>query len=185
MAGQPFFFHEMVMNDLAKRMSSCMVKVVFHESMRRISIYLTLLTFVFSSSWTDAAIPRGSIKWEQREKAVERALKSKKLLVYIYTRNSGHCGEESATLDVYMKALGSKAVIIHLPCEESKEWKGECDKAVVDEILRGKVVPRMVIVDPNDHKILKSVSALVTKKDPKKMSMEIKDLMKSGFKKPS
>lgn len=135
--------------------------------------------FAMSTLMGSAVIkfPKDAFEAVDTAKAHEAAIKAKKPLAFILTKKDTDCPSSAGITEDFLKVLGKKCVIVYLPVGARKSYSALLDKKVSEELLKGRVYPNLVIVEPEGWKILYSTHCREYKKDPRGSIRDIRKVL--------
>ncbi len=136
--------------------------------------FLALFSFLLSLAVCHAEIkfPKGSYNADTREQALEQAGKDKKPVAYILTNKDTTCPLAAGATEDYLKAIGRKCVIVHLP--SGKLYPKDLEDSIITELKKGRFYPKMVLWDAAEKKVLLTVTYEEHKEAPKETAKKIR-----------
>lgn len=110
--------------------------------------------------------PTGTYDYTKIKEAKEEAIKSNKPLAYIDTNAEAPADGKwiFEVTQAYIKALGDRFVIVHLPAKKRQEYEPLVDAMVLKAHKR--YFPSLVIASPGDDRILLTMSSEEYQKSP-------------------
>jgi hypothetical protein len=103
-------------------------------------------------------LPRGSFDFAGVSEAKKAAIADKKAIAYLYTAKDSNCGLCNHTADEFLKAVRSKAVIVHLESTMSQDYWAKLPEAVQKLLSVGKYIPKMVVTKDDGVTVIASIN---------------------------
>lgn len=150
--------------------------------MKTLTYICLLSSLIAHTSFGAVALPKGSFPIKENDQAVAKAIKDKKLVAYILHNPKSTCSFADEALEDFLKIIGKKCTIIEISSKD-KTRETFCPKEVKAAFIISRYTPHLVIVNPCDGSIVFNALYEDHKKDPKKLSREIKKAISEGTKK--
>ena len=130
---------------------------------------LLLGALVFASSvFADVKLPKGSFDYTEYNKAVEQAKAENKPIVLLFTDVKTICPKAAGCTVSFIEAAGRRNVLVYLDINKSTDYFNKFNKETQEALRKGKYYPKIVLLDPEDKKVVLATNYDEHVKDPKK-----------------